>query len=139
MAAAREGRAIDFKALVTYCEHAIGEDGRTLFIEGVGGVMVPLDPKHTVLDWMKRLGLPVLLVTGSYLGTISHTLTALEVLARAGLSVRMLILNESAGATVPLSETRDTLERFVGAVPIATIPRDADARGAFANLADRLA
>ena len=55
------------------------------FIEGVGGIMVPLDRKHTVLDWAKALGLPLIVVAGSYLGTISHTLTALRVIADAGL------------------------------------------------------
>ena len=44
--------------------------------------MVPLDAQHTVLDWMAAL-LPVLLVVGGYLGTISHTLTALDVLHAA--------------------------------------------------------
>ena len=39
-----------------------------LLIEGIGGVMVPLDDKRTVLDWMAALDIPLLLVAGSYLG-----------------------------------------------------------------------
>ena len=58
-----------------------------LLIEGIGGIMVPLDDEHTVLDWMLVLQLPVILVAGSYLGTLSHTLTALDVLRRRGLTV----------------------------------------------------
>ncbi len=45
--------------------------------------MVPLDDTHTVLDWIAELGAPVLLVAGSYLGTLSHTLTAVAAVARA--------------------------------------------------------
>lgn len=137
MAAAREGRAVEFDALVDFCRNAAdAADGATLFIEGVGGAMVPLDTRRTVLDWMAVLGLPLIVVAGSYLGTISHTLTALEVLARARLRVAMLVVNESAGATVPLDETVATLRRFVGA-PIETLPRDAGPAD-FARLAARL-
>ena len=55
-----------------FCREGIAAHDGTLFIEGVGGVMVPLDGRHTVLDWMRALGLPLILVTGSYLGTISQ-------------------------------------------------------------------
>ena len=78
MAAAREGREIVFDELVAFCREALAKNDGTLFIEGVGGIMVPLDREHTVLDWAKALDVPLILVAGSYLGTISHTLTALE-------------------------------------------------------------
>ncbi len=133
MAAAREGRAIDFDALVAFCRDAVAARDGTLFIEGVGGVMVPLDDTHTVLDWAKALQLPLILVAGSYLGTLSHTLTALDVIARANLKVAAVVVNESAQGGVPLEETVASLRRFT-AVPIAALPR-APAEAAFAELA----
>src|SRR5215472_18787443 len=39
MAAAREGREIDFDALIEYCRRALKEPSAPLFIEGVGGAM----------------------------------------------------------------------------------------------------
>jgi len=51
--------------------------------ESAGGIMTPLDDRHTMLDVMERLRWPVILVAGSYLGAISHTLSALEVLKNA--------------------------------------------------------
>ena len=75
MAARREGRSIDFEALVGFCRDMQGGEEDRLLIEGIGGAMVPLDGQHTVLDWMAELGSPVLVVVGSYLGTLSHTLT----------------------------------------------------------------
>ncbi len=122
MAAAREGKAIDFEALVRVCREGIAEADGTLFIEGVGGVMVPLDGRHTVLDWMAELDLPLIVVTGSYLGTISHTLTALEVLARRKLRVAALVVNESV-TDIPLAETMDTIARFAPGVPMAGLVR----------------
>ncbi|MGD9921277.1 MAG: dethiobiotin synthase, partial [Pseudorhodoplanes sp.] len=79
MAARHEGKEVDFDQLVSFCETAIKEADGSVLVEGVGGVMVPLDQDSTVLDWITELELPVLLVAGSYLGSISHTLTAAEV------------------------------------------------------------
>jgi dethiobiotin synthetase len=124
MAARREGRAIDFAALVAQGRAAIAAAGDDpLLVEGVGGAMVPLTGRETVLDWMAALGIPVLLVAGSYLGAISHTLTTLAVLRGAGLDVRAIVLSETPGSTVPLEETRETIARFAGDVPVFALER----------------
>ncbi|HEY9345369.1 MAG TPA: dethiobiotin synthase, partial [Inquilinus sp.] len=100
---------------------AAGED--PLLIEGVGGAMVPLTDHETVLDWIAALRVPVLLVAGSYLGTISHTLTTLGVLRTAGLDVRAIVLNETLGSTVPLEETRETVSRFADDISVLALAR----------------
>ncbi|HEY5337909.1 MAG TPA: dethiobiotin synthase [Rhizomicrobium sp.] len=135
MAAAREGKTLDFDALVALCQKAIAHAPGTLFIEGVGGVMVPLDARHTVLDWMVALKLPLIVVTGSYLGTISHTLTALDAVARRGLTVKALVINETGDGAVPLEETKAALARFHPGVRMATIPRVKRPLDAEANFA----
>ena len=141
MAAAREGRSIGFDDLVALCRKAIADAPVAFFIEGVGGIMVPLDRKHSVLDWACALGLPLVVVAGSYLGTISHTLTALKVIADAGLTVKALVVNETGDGAVPLDETVATLKRFAPGIRIATIARvkaPAGARTDFARLAKLL-
>jgi dethiobiotin synthetase len=124
MAAAREGRTIDLADVEGFCREAIATH-QSVFIEGVGGVMVPLTPRETVLDWMAALRLPLLLVTGSYLGTISHTLTALDVVLRRELQVACIIVNETEGSTVPLRETAESIARHSGGITVATLPRRA--------------
>ncbi|MDE1938305.1 MAG: dethiobiotin synthase [Alphaproteobacteria bacterium] len=136
MAAAREGKSIDFDALVAFCRDAAAWPG-TLLIEGVGGVMVPLDAGHTVLDWMAALGLPAVLVTGSYLGTISHTLTAARVMAQAGVKIAALVLNDSGDGAVPLDDTVASLRRFLPETPLVVLPRGAG-EADFGRLADEL-
>jgi dethiobiotin synthetase len=76
MAARAENKAIDLQAVVAFCRAAIAGNAGTLLIEGIGGIMVPLDGRHTVLDLMSLLNLPLILVAGSYLGTLSHVLSA---------------------------------------------------------------
>ncbi len=121
LAAAREGRSINVDDVIAYCQDAIQNRRDVLLIEGVGGVMVPLDGERTILDVMMALRLPLVLVTGTYLGTISHTLTALDLLYRRDMSVLAVIVNETAGSTVPLDDTVAEIARF--AEPVIGVPR----------------
>ncbi|MDB5396353.1 MAG: dethiobiotin synthase [Rhodospirillales bacterium] len=141
MASRLEGASIDFEALLGFCRKRIAAQPDALLIEGVGGIMVPLDDRHTVLDWMAALNLPVLLVAGSYLGTISHTLSALDVLDRRRLQVTAVVVSESATNAVDLDETVATIRRFSSS-DIVGLPRLSggapDHYPAFARLADLL-
>ena len=93
LAAAREGRSIDFDELIAFSRAAIEATNGILFIEGVGGIMVPLDaePHGARLDGGAQI--PLLLVVGGYLGTISHTLTALDVLAQRKLTIAAIVVS----------------------------------------------
>ena len=121
MAARREGRTIPFDELVAFCARQTADT--TTVIEGVGGVMVPLDESHTVIDWIAAVACPTVLVTGSYLGAISHTLTALEILRVRKVAIRAIIVSESAEQPVPLAETVETLARHACGTTITMLPR----------------
>jgi dethiobiotin synthetase len=84
--------------------------------------MAPIDETHTGLDLMARLGHPLILVTGSYLGAISHTLTALVAVRERGILVRGIIVSESE-QSVGLADTVASLRPFAGAeVPVYGLP-----------------
>lgn len=136
MAAAREGRHIVFNDLVTFCQAAIAAAPGTLLIEGVGGVAVPLNEDHLVADWISALQIPVVLVAGTYLGSISHTVTAGAFLGAQGIRVAAVVLNESPNSAVPPEETAATLTHFVSC-PIHIIPRVFN-DGSFRKLATQL-
>ncbi|HEY4142494.1 MAG TPA: dethiobiotin synthase [Pseudolabrys sp.] len=123
IAAAREDRSIDFEKLIDFSRVAIKATTGMLFIEGVGGIMVPLEGKRTVLDWMAALNIPLLLVVGGYLGTISHTLTALDVIAQRKLKVAAIVVSESERGTVELHDTVDSIARFSNGVEVIGLPR----------------
>jgi dethiobiotin synthetase len=123
MAAAREGKAIDFTALTEFCRAALAGPEACVLVEGVGGVMVPLDGQHTVRDWVAALGIPAVLVAGSYLGTLSHTLTARLALEAVGIPLQAIVLSESEAAPVTLAETVAALRRFIPDTPIIALPR----------------
>lgn len=109
MAAKLEGKEIDFAEIIDFCKNSDCN-----IIEGAGGIMSPITDDKTNLDLIRALDLPIILVCGSYLGSISHTLTALEVLK--GLKVEV-ILNESKNSGVDLHETAAQIEAFSGIKP----------------------
>ena len=123
MAAAAEGRAIDFEAVVAACRVRLAPDKLTL-IEGVGGVMVPLDARRTIFDLAVALALPVVLVSATALGAINHLLAARAVLRASNLTIQAIVLNESAASTVPLASTLATLANFCDE-PLLVVGRDA--------------
>lgn len=123
MAARRENRQIDLKEVIGFCAAARTGAEDYLLIEGVGGVLVPLNDLYTVRDWIMILQQPALLVTGSYLGSISHTLSALEALQSKGIPVAGIVVSESPVSPVSLAETLETLERFTGGVRLHGLPR----------------
>jgi dethiobiotin synthetase len=138
LAAAREGRSVDFGKLIDFSRREIAAAKGMLFIEGVGGIMVPLDVDRTVLDWMAALQIPIVLVVGGYLGTISHTLTALDVLAAHHLKVAAIVVSESERNPVELEDTVASIARFahgVGVVGMPRLPGGLNTHPAFAKIA----
>ncbi len=99
LAARLEGALLDAGAIIAFCRRRIAETGDgLLLIEGAGGVMSPLDDNATMLDLARAVESPTLLVVGSYLGTISHTLTAALALHSVGRSPLAVVMNESVDA-----------------------------------------
>jgi dethiobiotin synthetase len=124
MAAAAEGRRVTLEAVVGWVASRLAEAGwDDALVEAVGGVMSPITEDATGLDLAAALNVPVLLVCGSYLGAISHGLTALTALQGRGLAVLALIVNESAGSTVGLEETAAAFRRFAPDAPVHTVKR----------------
>ena len=122
LASAREGRTIVFRDVVEFCRKSIAVDGMVL-IEGIGGIMVPLDDRHTVLDLMSMLRIPAILVAGSYVGTISHTLSALEVMARRNLDIAAVVISASEGSAASLEDTVASIAQFADAIDVIALPR----------------
>ena len=122
LAAAQEQREISFDELMVVTEDFMAQECAHSFIEGVGGVMVPIQYDFTVLDWMEAAALPIILVTGSYLGTLSHTLTAVEVIKHRNLSISALLINASTEDTEPLLQTESTLRQLLPELTIFSLP-----------------
>jgi dethiobiotin synthetase len=123
MAAELAGRTVPFDAVVAFCRAAPVPHVHLVVIEGAGGVMTPIDHEHTMLDLIKAIEAHAVLVSGTYLGALSHSLTAWNALANAGILLRGLVVSESEDS-VGLDRTLATLKRFVDqSIPIIALPR----------------
>lgn len=123
LAARKEGGGISVDDVAAFCRHYEQWNDGLLLIEGAGGVMTPIDDTHTGLDLAACLACPVILVTGTYLGALSHTLTALVSIRARGLTVRGIVVSESE-SDVGLTSTVESLGHFTGAdVPLVALPR----------------
>lgn len=111
-AAAEEGATLDLAALT------LPPRERPVVVEGAGGLLVPLTGRETMADLMAQLGLPVVVVARSGLGTINHTLLTLEALARRDLRCAGVVLMGP-----PNPRNRAAIERFGGAVILGELPR----------------
>ncbi|MDJ0835431.1 MAG: dethiobiotin synthase [Acidobacteriota bacterium] len=83
-----------------------------LVVEGAGGLMVPINGEHMMIDLIAKLKLPVALVAHTGLGTLNHTLLSIEALRSRGLETVGVVLN---GDLHP--ENRRDIEHF-GKVPV---------------------
>jgi dethiobiotin synthetase len=122
IAAAMEGRSVPVDEVISYCRAKIEQSTADIFlVEGIGGVMVPLDGNRTVRDLIAGVGVPAILVVGSYLGSLSHALTAFEALKMRNLAVDRIVVNETTPTDIRVNETKAVLSRFVGTVPLTTM------------------
>jgi dethiobiotin synthetase len=94
-AADLEGKNIDLARI------RLPRTSNRLVVEGAGGLFVPLNQEHLIVDLIQHLQLPVVVVSAHYLGSINHTLLTLEALRSRHIPVLGLIFN---GAPNPASE-----------------------------------
>ena len=94
-----------------------------MVVEGIGGIMVPLTNKHYVAHFAKLLKLPTMIVAGSKLGTINHTLLTAKVCHDFGLNVLGIIINRlPAKASLLKRQTIETISELGKLRVLSVIP-----------------
>ncbi|MGB6199190.1 MAG: dethiobiotin synthase [Candidatus Acidiferrales bacterium] len=112
---------------------------RTWIVEGAGGALVPINESETMIDVMRRIGLPVIVAARSTLGTINHTLLTLAALRYARLEVRGVVFigDEHEENRRAIEHYGDT--RVLGRIPWTQPLNRATLLDAFARHFDRAA
>jgi len=124
LAAQREGRTLDVSRIADFTRAAVERTPQALVIvEGIGGVLVPLGGKDTIADVIAATALPAILVSATYLGAFSHTLSALESLRARNIPLLAVALSESEESGSSLADARAVIGRYVRA-PIVPFARD---------------
>ena len=94
IAAKKENKSLKYNDVLEWCLKKSDNEIINIF-EGAGGLLVPIEKTKTILDLMKELNSKVVLVVGNYLGSVSHTLSAVQNLEHANLQIINIIINKS--------------------------------------------
>jgi len=125
IAAQRAGTELDWESI----DRAIGlmcRDSDVMVVEGVGGLMVPMDAKHTFLDLAAWLALPAVVVARPTLGTINHTLLTLSALRARGVKVAGVVINRYPTDTPGAAEETNprAIEKWGRVSVLAIVPEE---------------
>ena len=87
-----------------------------VLIEGAGGLLVPLMRNYTVLDLIKDLSAPVLVVSRAGLGTINHTSLTINALKSRNIKIIGIVMNYFKGGKI--EEDNKKIINQMGKIPI---------------------
>jgi dethiobiotin synthetase len=124
IAAERAKQPLDWEAIDRALSlMSAGSD--VMIVEGIGGIMTPMDDKHTFLDVAEWLRLPAIIVARAGLGTINHTLLTLQALRGRGIHVAGVVINRYPTDTPSTAEETSpkAIEKW-GKVPVLCIVPD---------------
>lgn len=120
VAAQRAGAALELERIEA-AYRSLADVSDIVVVEGAGGVLVPLNTRHDMLDIAVRLDLPVILVVGVRLGCINHALLSVLAIRARGLRLAGWIANHIDPAMAEADASIDTLARSIPAALLATI------------------
>src|SRR5207253_11439169 len=102
-----------------------------LLVEGVGGILVPLEREQTVLDLACWLKFPTVIVARANLGTINHTLLTAAALRDAEVPIAGVVINQYPAESAGVAEETNprAIERYGKLSILAIVPSTGAAIG----------
>ncbi len=88
-------------------DFSLPDTNNHLVIEGVGGLLVPLNDETLIVDLIKHLNASVIIVSQNYLGSIKHTLLTIQELKRRNVHILGIVFNGEIN-----TETENYIQRF---------------------------
>jgi len=92
-------------------------------VEGIGGVMVPITRKISLLDVMKGMKLPSIIVSSPRLGSINHTIMTINECKAKKIPILGIIFNQMPkNPSIVESMTPKYIEKLTDTSTISVIP-----------------
>lgn len=105
------------------CHDKLALQHKVMLVEGVGGLLVPLNETETVADLIKLFQLPLIVIAESRLGAINHTLLTVKHAQSIGIEVKGIILNYPAfSMDESLSTNQVEIKRLTGLPIFGELP-----------------
>jgi len=121
LAAKEAGIEIDIEVIRQACSN-LQKISDVVVVEGVGGIMVPLNDRNDVADMAYALDLPVILVVGMRLGCLNHALITAKIIQASGLKLAGWVANQIDPQINSFDENLHTLKERLNCPLLGVLP-----------------
>ena len=121
MAAKKLGVKIDIKHVMK-CFSKLNKVHDMILVEGIGGIMTPILKNYAIIDLINELNINTVIVTGSNIGTINHTIMTCNMCKNLKISVKGLIINNFDSTGYPISELKRDLSELTNLPVLCSLP-----------------
>ena len=111
LAAKKENRTIELENI------KLPFTSNHLIIEGAGGLMVPINSTHYVIDIAKKIDCEIILVVSNYLGCINHSILSIDYLLKHHFKIKFLVFNGLFD-----EEVKQSIKHYVPEIKTIDIP-----------------
>ena len=133
IAAAEAGRPIAMEVICQALER-LRPLADVVWVEGVGGFLVPLDGRTDAADLAQALALPVVLVVGMRLGCLNHALLTAEAITHRNLTLAGWVANRIDPTMARFEANLETLQTRLNAPLLGVVPHGASSEHAVSVL-----
>ena len=93
-----------------------------VIVEGIGGLMTPITQNYFVSNLISELDIDTIIVMGSKLGTVNHTLLTYEHCKQMHLKLKGFVINQTVPSGYELSNLRQQIMELTNQIVYCTIP-----------------
>lgn len=124
VAAERAKQPLNWEAIQRSIDQ-MSRESDVMIVEGVGGLMVPMDAKYTFRDVAAWLGAPAIVVARPGLGTINHTLLTIEAMRRIDVAFAGVVINQYPAENASIAEETNpkAIERWGKTRVLCLVPQ----------------
>jgi len=120
-AAKKLGVKIDIKRVME-CFTKLSKVHDMVLVEGIGGIMTPILKNYAIINLIKELDINTIIVTGSKIGTVNHTIMTYDMCKNLKISVKGLIINNFDSTGYPISELKRDLNELTNLPVLCSLP-----------------
>ena len=92
-----------------------------ILVEGMGGIMTPILEDYYVINLIKDMKIPSVIVTRSKVGTVNHTIMTCMMCKKYKIPIKGIIIN-NFDAGYPVKELKRDLQNLTGVNVLGSIP-----------------
>lgn len=104
---------LNYHQILNFCQEFLAKNNKDYgLIEGIGGIMVPINQNKNILNLIKDLNIEIILVIGNYLGSRSHSLNVIEICKIHKIKIHKIILNNFPNNLDNAQNIKNSIQNF---------------------------